>query len=72
MMDEENQINDKLKTMKFSLLPCGIKHTPFFKKIQTIFIYNKLLKTCNIKIAYCGNEQRIVHVLAQDMNNNLK
>ena len=30
-MDEENQINDKLKTMKFSFLPCGLKYTPFFK-----------------------------------------
>jgi hypothetical protein len=34
MMDEENQINDKienkLKIMKFSLLPCGIKQTQFF------------------------------------------
>ena len=29
-MDEENQVNDKLKLMKFSLLPCGLKHTPFF------------------------------------------
>ena len=29
-MDEENQINDKLKIMKFSLLPCGLKHTFFF------------------------------------------
>ena len=29
-MDEENQINDKLKIMKFSLLPCGLEHTQFF------------------------------------------
>ena len=29
-MDEENQINDKLKIMKFSLLPCGLKHTVFY------------------------------------------
>ena len=32
-MDEENQINDKLKIMKFSLLPCGLKHTPFFMNV---------------------------------------
>ena len=29
-MDEENHINDKLKIVKFSLLPCGLKHTHFF------------------------------------------
>ena len=29
-MDEENQIDDKLKIMKFSLLPCGLKHGFFF------------------------------------------
>ena len=31
-MDEEMKINDKLKIMRFSLLPCGLKHTPFFYK----------------------------------------
>ena len=30
-MDEENQINDKLKIMKFLFLPCGLKRTPFFE-----------------------------------------
>ena len=36
-MDEENQINDKLK---FSLLPCGLNHTPFFIiKIEHCQIY---------------------------------
>ena len=34
-MDEENQINDKLKIMKFSLLPCGLKHTQFFIEINS-------------------------------------
>ena len=27
--DEQNQISDKLKIMKISVLPCGLKHTPF-------------------------------------------
>ena len=32
-MNEENQINDKLKIMKFSLLLCGLKDTQFFFKV---------------------------------------
>ena len=34
-MDKENQINDKLKIMKFSLQPCGLKHTQFFLNLNT-------------------------------------
>ena len=30
MTDQENQINDKLKTITFPRLPCGLKHTQFF------------------------------------------
>ena len=38
-MDEENQINDKLKIMKFfSFLPWSLKHAPFLLYIY-IYIY---------------------------------
>ena len=46
-MDKENQINDKLKIMKFSLLPCGLKHTVFisnavvFKVNIILIVYKK-------------------------------
>ena len=40
-MDEENQINDKLKIMKFPLLPCGLKHTQFYFCSLFIILYNK-------------------------------
>ena len=36
-MDEENQINDKLKIMTFSLLSYGLKHTRFFLIIVDIY-----------------------------------
>ena len=37
-MDEENEINDKLKIMKFLFLPCGFKHTLFIIIIIIIII----------------------------------
>ena len=29
-MDEESQVNDRLKIMKLSLMPRGLKHAQFF------------------------------------------
>ena len=43
-MDEENQINDKLKIMKFSLLPYSLEHTPFY------FIFSKDFLDFYVKI----------------------
>ena len=37
-MDEENQINDKLKAN--SLLPCGLKHTQF---LLVTLLFSKLI-----------------------------
>jgi hypothetical protein len=48
-MDEEIKINDKLKKklkmMKFSLLPCGLKYTQFFFNMLPL-IREKELYSC--------------------------
>ena len=46
-MDEENQINEKLKIIKFSLLPCGRRHTldffSYFYVIESEEIFGKIV-----------------------------
>ena len=53
-MDEENQINDKLKIMKFSLLPCGLEHifisnTVVLKVNITLLVYTKIFLLTDVK-----------------------
>ena len=48
-MDEENQINDKLKIMKFSLLPSGLKHTPFIYQTEFNNIWAAWIDPCSIQ-----------------------
>ena len=48
-MDEENQINDKLKIMKFSLLPCGLKHAPFFIVVTLELVFSGISLTSPLR-----------------------
>ena len=65
-MDEENQINGKLKIMKFSLLPCGLNHTQFLiKKNLLLFLRIRnnewlvnLIKMLDFNTAECREEDR--------------
>ena len=41
-MDEENQINDKLKTIKFPLLPCGPEYKVFFFFCYFLYVIHEV------------------------------
>ena len=85
-MDEENQINDKLKIMKFSFVPCGLEHTPCFlttkcvvlssNKVQTMFLncYNSTSRFNNnynsCTFEDCNNSQ-ITYIFGDVYGNSL-
>ena len=55
-MDEEYQINDKLKTMKFLVLPRSLKHTQF--SFSIFLVYFTLIFFATDK--YTVNEECVI------------